>query len=111
MPPFVDLRKAARSLGRHRFSVVSHARRLPEPSTSQGQGIRQHVDMLLDDILLRSPSQNDHQSTCRQIDTFMRNRSRFPSALFPTRKHELMEAEGSFPSVNRSGVQKLRAFE
>jgi hypothetical protein len=65
MPPFVDLRKAARSLGRHRFP--SHrVRTTTGAEYVPGQGVRRHVDMLLGDILLRSPL---HKTTInRHVD-------------------------------------------
>lgn len=71
MPPFVDLRKAARSLGRHRFSLHRCAQNIgAEYVPGAGRTptcrhvVRRHP-------LAITSSQDDHQLTCRQIDTVM----------------------------------------
>lgn len=75
---------------------------------------RRHVDMW--------PCRYSHMPTdgirgsnarfpCRQIDMSSRRWKVGVGASFPTRKHELMDAKASFPSANRTGVPKVRAFE
>ena len=71
MSPFVDLRKAARSLGQHRFPlhrVRADYRSRVRPRAERMPTCRHVVGL---HPLAITSSQDDHQSTCRQIDTVM----------------------------------------